>query len=81
MYNNRSMIKESKSRKIGNSLGVIIPKEIAESLRIEEGSAVYFTDAPDGIRLSAQNPEFAVKMKAAESLSRRYRNALRELAK
>ncbi len=75
------MIKESKSRKIGNSLGVIIPKEIAESLRIEEGSAVYFTDAPDGIRLSAQNPEFAVKMKAAESLSRRYRNALRELAK
>ena len=75
------MIKETKSRKIGNSLGVIIPKEIAESLRIEEGSALYFTDAPDGIRLSAQNPEFGLKMKAAESLSRRYRNALRELAK
>lgn len=75
------MNKETKARKIGNSLGVIIPKEIAESLRIEEGSALYFTAAPDGIRLSAHNPDFALKMKAAQSLSRRYRNALRELAK
>jgi len=75
------MIKETRSRKIGNSLGVIIPKEVAEALRIEEGSALYFTDAPDGIRLTANNPDFALKMKAAESLSRRYRNALRELAK
>ena len=75
------MITETKSRKLGNSLGVIIPKEVAARLNVEEGSALYFTEAPDGVRLSAQNPDFAKKMKAAVSLSRRYRNALRELAK
>jgi putative addiction module antidote len=75
------MVSESKSRKLGNSLGMIIPKEVAARLNVEEGSSLYFTDSPDGVRLSAQNPTFAKKMKAAESLSRRYRNALRELAK
>lgn len=75
------MSKESKARKVGNSLGAIIPKEIAARLNIEEGSTLYFTDAPDGVRLSANDPDFVKKMKVAESLSRRYRNALRELAK
>jgi putative addiction module antidote len=75
------MIVESKSRKIGNSLGAIIPKEVAVRLNIEEGTTLYFTDAPDGVRITAHNPNFATKMAAAESLSRRYRNALRELAK
>jgi putative addiction module antidote len=75
------MITETKSRKIGNSLGAIIPKEVAARLNIEEGTTLYFTEAPDGVRLTAHNPNFARKMAAAESLSRRYRNALRELAK
>lgn len=80
-YNFRFMITETKSRKIGNSLGAIIPKEVAARLNIEEGTTLYFTEAPDGVRLTAHNPNFARKMAAAESLSRRYRNALRELAK
>ena len=80
-YNFCFMIAETKSRKLGNSLGAIIPKEIAARLNIQAGSTLYFTDAPDGVRISAQNPDFALKMKAAASLSRRYRNALRELAK
>ena len=75
------MNSETKARKLGNSLGLIIPKEVATRLNVEEGTALYFTEAPDGIRISAQNPDFSKKMKAAESLSRRYRNALRELAK
>lgn len=75
------MITESKSRKIGNSLGAIIPKEVAARLNIEEGTTLYFTEAPDGVRITAHNPDFAKKMAAAESLSRRYRNALRELAR
>ena len=75
------MIVETKSRKVGNSLGAIIPKEVAARLNIEEGTTLYFTDAPDGVRITAHNPDFAKKMAAAESLSRRYRNALRELAK
>jgi putative addiction module antidote len=80
-YNFCFMITETKSRKIGNSLGAIIPKEVAARLNIEEGTTLYFTEAPDGVRLTAHNPNFARKMAAAESLSRRYRNALRELAK
>lgn len=75
------MISESKSRKIGNSLGAIIPKEVAARLNLEEGTTLYFTVAPDGVRITAHNPDFAKKMMAAESLSRRYQNALRELAK
>jgi putative addiction module antidote len=80
-YNLCFMVTETKSRKLGNSLGAIIPKEVAARLNVEEGSALYFTEAPDGVRLTAGDPAFGQKMKAAESLSRRYRNALRELAK
>ncbi|OIR08245.1 SpoVT / AbrB like domain protein [mine drainage metagenome] len=75
------MIIETKSRKIGNSIGTILPKEVTARLNIEEGSTLYLTEAPDGVRITAHNPEFAKKMKAAESIGRRYRNALRELAK
>lgn len=75
------MALETKSRKIGNSLGAILPKEVVSMLNITEGSSLYFTQAPDGVRLTAHNPEFARKMGVAENLSRRYRNALRELAK
>ena len=75
------MVTETKSRKIGNSLGAIIPKEVAARLNIEEGTTLYFTEAPDGVRISAHNPDFAKKLAAAASISRRYRHALRELAK
>lgn len=75
------MIAESKSRKLGNSLGAIIPREVADRLNLEEGTTIYFTDAPDGVRLTAHDPAFAKKMRTANDLSRRYRNALRELAK
>ena len=46
-----------------------------------EGDTVTLTEAQDGVRLSASNPEFAKSMKVFDSLNRRYRNALRELAK
>jgi len=75
------MIAETKSRKLGNSLGTIIPKEVATRLNIEEGSTLYFTEAPGGVLITADDPTFSDAMKAADSLSRRYRNALRELAK
>jgi putative addiction module antidote len=75
------MITQSKVRKVGNSLGSILPKEVIADLKVQEGSVLYFTEAPDGVRITAQNPEFAQKLEAATSLSQRYRNALRELAK
>jgi putative addiction module antidote len=76
------MILETRARKIGNSVGILLPKEALVHLNVEEGAALYLTGAPDGgIRISANNPDFARKMAVVEKLSRRYRNALRQLAK
>ena len=76
------MVLELKLRKVGNSVGLVLPKEALARLNAGEGDALYLTEAPEGgFRISASNPEFAHKMKVAESLSRRYRHALKELAK
>ena len=76
------MVLQLKLRKVGNSVGLVLPKEALARLNAGDGDAVYLTDTPnDGFRLTAGNPEFARKLKTAESLSRRYRNALKELAK
>jgi len=75
------MIAETKARRIGNSLGAILPKDVTARLNIEEGTTLYFTEASDGVRITPHNPDFARKMTIADGLSRRYRNALRELAK
>lgn len=73
---------ELKLRRIGNSTGVVLPKEALAQLRVAEGDALYLTEGPDqGMRLSAGDPEFARTLAVFESLDRRYRNALRELAK
>jgi putative addiction module antidote len=76
------MIMQTKVRKIGNSLGIVLPKESLEQLQVKEGQAVYLTRAPDGaLRLSPEDPAFAEKAAIVDSLMDRYRNALRELAK
>jgi putative addiction module antidote len=70
-----------KITQIGNSLGVILPKEILARLKVEKGDQLFLTEAPDGFRVSNADPEFAVQMKAAEEIMRKRRNVLRELAK
>jgi putative addiction module antidote len=76
------MTVELKLRKIGNSVGLVLPKETLSRLNAGEGDILFLTEAPDGgFRVTAADPEFAGKMEVAESLSRRYRNALNELAK
>ena len=73
---------ELKLRKVGNSLGVVLPKEALAHLKVEEGQSVYLTETTDGgYRVTSANPEFSKQMAAAENIARRYRNALRELAK
>lgn len=66
--------------KIGNSTGIIVPKELLSRLRVELGDTVYATEAPDGVRLTASNPDFAAKMAAAEKIMRQDREILRVLA-
>jgi putative addiction module antidote len=75
------MVLELKLRKVGNSVGVILPKEALAHLKAGEGDTLTLTETQDGVRLAASNPEFAKTMAAFESLNRRYRNTLRELAK
>jgi putative addiction module antidote len=76
------MVLELKLRKVGNSVGVILPKEALARLNANDGDAVYLTESTDGgFRITANNPEFARTMKVVEDLSRRYRHALKELAK
>jgi putative addiction module antidote len=75
------MILELKVRKIGNSLGLVLPKEALTHLKVQEGDTLTLTETQDGVRLTASDPEFAKTMAVFESLNKRYRNALRELAK
>ncbi|WP_395732777.1 AbrB/MazE/SpoVT family DNA-binding domain-containing protein [Prosthecobacter sp.] len=72
---------ELKLRKVGNAVGLVLPKQALAHLKVEEGDTVTLTESQDGIRLTAGNPEFAKTMAVFESLNRRYRNTLRELAK
>jgi putative addiction module antidote len=73
---------ETKVRKIGNSLGIVLPKEALQALRVEEGATLYLTEAPnDSLLINPDRPGFKEKMDIAEDLMRRYRNAFRELAK
>lgn len=72
---------ELKVRKLGNSLGVTLPAQAAQVLGVKEGDKLYLTETPEGYRLTPYDPEFEATMKAAEDFMKRYRNALRELAK
>lgn len=71
-----------KIRKVGNSLGAILPAELLIELKVKEGDSLYVVKDPaGGVRLTAYDPKLAAAMDAGDSLMRRYRNAMRELAK
>lgn len=76
------MIVELKLRKIGNSVGVVLPKEVLTVLNATEGDSLTLTKAADGsLRLSSANPAVSRQMEIAQDLMKRYRHTLRELAK
>lgn len=68
-------------RKVGNSLGVTLPAQAAQALRVREGDALYLTETPGGYRITSYDPDFEETMELAEDFMRRYKNALRDLAK
>jgi putative addiction module antidote len=72
---------ELKLTAVGNSLGVVLPKEALARLKLAKGDTVYLTDSPDGYRLTPYNPEFEMQMDAARKIMKKRRAALRELAK
>jgi putative addiction module antidote len=73
---------ELKIRKFGNSLGVVLPKEVIQRLQTSDGERVFLIEAGEGdYRLTPYDPAFERKMEKAEEIMSRYRNALRALAK
>jgi len=66
---------------VGNSVGIVLPKEILEKLRVGKGDTLHVMETPGGIELTPYDPEFAGQMEAAERVMREDRDALRELAK
>ena len=70
-----------KLTQIGNSLGLILPKEVLTRLKLEKGDEIFITEAPEGYRITPHNPAFEAQMKAARNIMKRRRAVLRELAK
>jgi len=76
------MLITTKVRKIGNSLGIVLPKDALQALRVEEGATLYLTESPtSSLTITPECPGFDVAMRVAAEGMNRYRNALRELAK
>jgi putative addiction module antidote len=71
-----------KVRKIGNSLGLVLPKEVVSRLRAGEGDEVFLLEGPNNsYRLTPFDPAFQQKMEKAEEIMSRYRNTLNVLSK
>ena len=70
-----------KLTQIGNSVGVILPKEVLARLKVQKGDSLFVTDLPDGVALRPYDQEFAEQMELARQIMRERRNVLRELAK
>jgi putative addiction module antidote len=65
---------------VGNSAGIVLPKELLARLRVGKGDSLYASELPDGIKLSAFDPMLAGQMDVAEKVMRRRRTLLRKLA-
>jgi putative addiction module antidote len=65
---------------VGNSAGVILPKELLARLRLEKGDELYALETPGGIVLTTYDPELAAQMEVAERIMREDRQVLHKLA-
>jgi putative addiction module antidote len=76
----REMIMRLKITPIGNSFGVILPREALAKLKVTGGDNVFITETPDGFRITPYDPEFEAQMNLARRVMKKRRNALRQLA-
>ncbi|EIT70344.1 MULTISPECIES: AbrB/MazE/SpoVT family DNA-binding domain-containing protein [Hydrocarboniphaga] len=65
---------------VGNSAGVLLPKELLARLRVDKGDVLYAAETPDGIKLMPHDPALAAQMEVAERVMREDRTVLRKLA-
>ncbi|MCH7700196.1 MAG: AbrB/MazE/SpoVT family DNA-binding domain-containing protein [Planctomycetes bacterium] len=64
---------------VGNSAGIVLPRHLLERLRVKKGDILYALETPNGIELTAYDPEFGKQMGAAERVMREDRDALKKL--
>jgi len=77
---NLDMANTLKITTIGNSVGIVLPREILERLRVGKGDTLYATETPNGLELRSYDEEFAEQMTIAERVMREDRDVLRKLA-
>ena len=65
---------------IGNSVGIILPKQILARLKVEKGDTLCISVTPNGLQLMPYDEEFVAKMEVADRVIRRYRDAFKKLA-
>lgn len=65
---------------VGNSAGVVLPKELLARLRVEKGDTLYVAETPDGVKLTPHDPKLAAQMEVAQRVMREDRSVLRKLA-
>ena len=70
-----------KLTQIGNSVGVILPKEVLARLKVGKGDVVYVTETPSGIALTPYDPSFEEQLELGREFMREYRDSFRALAK
>jgi len=70
-----------KLRKVGNSVGTTFSQETLAAMHVGEGDTLFLTEAPNGFRVTAHDPEFERIMAVAQQVMKKRRNALRALAK
>ncbi len=68
-------------RRVGNSLGITLPKTIVENLHLAEGDELHLIEMEEGVVLTPFNPRFAEWAKAYERTNKKFRNTLNALAK
>lgn len=66
---------------IGNSMGIVLPKEALSKLHAEKGDTLYLVDSQEGLTLTPYEPDFDKQLKAAEKVMKNYKNTLHKLAK
>lgn len=65
---------------VGNSVGIVLPKDMLTRLNIQKGDVLYVTETPDGVQLTPYRADFDQTMQVAQDIMRRYRDTLRKLA-
>ena len=80
-YNRKNVAVGLKLTRVGNSVGVVLPKDVLARLNLELGDTIYLTESPDGYRITPYNADFERQFEAARNVMKKDRAILRELAK